>query len=148
MQESVADPFGVQGLLCHRGLANLDCLHRHPGATAENHVWVPGMAWVCVEIPRLGCCQGPRGCPGSQLRHVTMLVSEGCATAGIRPIWAARAVDWRHHITQTGARGKGHVWVWGLAVARVCVMSVTPPKAIEDHPMAGVWAATCGSVGI
>ena len=103
------------------GLANLDCLHRHPGPAAEIHVWVPCMPWVCIDIPGLCCCQGPRACPGPWLRPVTMMVSEGCATAGIRPVWAARAVNWGHGIAQTGATGKGHVWVWGFAVASVCV---------------------------
>lgn len=104
----------------------------------ETHVWVcgPAMARVCVGTPGPCCHRGLCGCPWSGPQPVIMLVSEGCAAAGARPIWVARVFNWIYGINQTRAVAEDHVWGCGAATSRVCV-DVCDPETIKDCVDAG-----------
>lgn len=94
------------------------------------------MARVCIGTPGPCCHQGLCVCLGSGPQPVTMLVSEGCATAGARPIWVARVFNLIYGINQTKATAEDHVWVCGHAASRVCVV-VCGSETIKDYADAG-----------
>lgn len=94
------------------------------------------MARVFVGTPGPCCHQGLSGCLWSGPQPVTMLVSEGCAAAGARPIWVVRVFNWICVINQIRAVAEDHVWGVALPHPGSVLMSVTP-ETIKDCVDAG-----------